>query len=349
MKIETEEKYYCMEPEKLIALATEYGFKKTKETFETDEYFTDIYSKFIKNRTCLRIRKKNNKYMESTYKGKSDSLLGQYCKLENNINASIENYKNYINLFSSLGYYSYVEVEKKRITYSLEEDSYQYSIMIDTLPEIGGFVEFEILTDQNKANKREIKKELENFIVKFSNLKLKEATEPYRDIVAKHKLTKITKGNSINCICVNLDGELLKYEKDFYKKYKDQMSKILGNHIIWGKYKNNKQLDINIDKLIIDYLDDLIFTNNELLVTMELMKQISYEKLFVTKVNPNFVKCFFNKMGLTINNILYVSNNDSLLTTLKKNKVSLEHAAIINHANFKENNSILLILINESK
>ena len=123
---------------------------------------------------------------------------------------------------------------------------------------------------------------------------------------------------------------------------------MLGNHITWGEYKNNKQLDINFDKLIIGYLDNLIFTNNELLVTMELLKQISYEKLFVTKVNPNFVKCFFNKMGLIVNNILYVSNNDSLLSTLKKNNVYLEHTALINHTNFKENNSLLLILINES-
>ena len=255
MKIETEEKYYCMEPEKLIALATEYGFKKMKETLETDEYFTDIYSKFIKNRTCLRIRKKNKKYMEITYKGKSDSLLGQYCKLENNIHANIEDYENYINLFSALGYYSYVEVKKKRITYSLEGDNYQYSIMIDTLPEIGGFVEFEILADQNKMSKKEVKKELENFVVKFNSLNLREATEPYRDIVAKYKVNKITKGNSISYLCINLDGELLKYEKDFYKKYKDQMSKILGSHSTWGEYKNNKQLNIKLDKRFVEMLE----------------------------------------------------------------------------------------------
>lgn len=349
MKIETEEKYYCMEPEKLIALATEYGFKKMKETLETDEYFTDIDSKFIKNRTCLRIRKKNNEYMEITYKGKSDSLLGQYCKLENNIHANIEDYENYINLFSALGYYSYVEVKKKRITYSLEGDNYQYSIMIDTLPEIGGFVEFEILADQNKMSKKEVKKELENFVVKFNSLNLREATEPYRDIVAKYKVNKITKGNSISYLCINLDGELLKYEKDFYKKYKDQMSKILESHITWGKYKNDKQLNIKLDKLIMEYLDNLIFTSNELLITMELLKQISYEKLFITKVNSEFAKCFFHKMGLTVNNILYISNNTSLSTILKKNKVSLEHTALINHTDFKENNSLLLILINESK
>ena len=176
--------------------------------------------------------------------------------------------------------------------------------MIDTLPEIGGFVEFEILADQNKMSKKEVKKELENFVVKFNSLNLREATEPYRDIVAKYKVNKITKGNSISYLCINLDGKLLKYEKEFYKQYKEQMAEMLGNHITWGEYKNNKQLDINFDKLIIDYLDNLIFTNNELLVTMELLKQISYEKLFVTKVNPNFVKCFFNKMGSNLFNDL---------------------------------------------
>ena len=61
---------------------------------EIDEYFTDIDSNFIKNRTCLRIRKNNNDNMEITYKGKSDSLLGCFCKLENNISVSKKDYNN---------------------------------------------------------------------------------------------------------------------------------------------------------------------------------------------------------------------------------------------------------------
>ena len=106
MRVETEEKYYCQKPENLIKIAKELNFKETEKEEEIDEYFTDINSNFIKNRTCLRIRKTNNKTMEITYKGKSDSLFGLFCKLENNVKANIEDYDNYVSLLSSLGYYS---------------------------------------------------------------------------------------------------------------------------------------------------------------------------------------------------------------------------------------------------
>ena len=48
IKVETEKKYYCLEPEKLIELALNLNFKQMKKIKETDEYFTDIDSNFIK-------------------------------------------------------------------------------------------------------------------------------------------------------------------------------------------------------------------------------------------------------------------------------------------------------------
>lgn len=228
MRVETEEKYYCQKPENLIKIAKELNFKETEKE-EIDEYFTDINSNFIKNRTCLRIRKTNNKTMEITYKGKSDSLFGLFCKLENNVKANIEDYDNYVSLLSSLGYYSYVEVVKNRLTYEMKNKNYKYSIMIDTLPEIGGFVEFEILSKKNENTKEELKKELSNFVSKFSELKLNEATRPYRDIVAGHIKQKLTKNKEILNLCINLDGELSRYEKFFSKNTKIKFQKYVVN------------------------------------------------------------------------------------------------------------------------
>ena len=99
ISVETESKYYCIEPEKLITCCETLGLKRIKSTIEQDEYFTDLNSTFIKNRTCLRIRKNNNNKMEITFKGKSLKLLGLYSKIENNINADIDQYENYIGLF----------------------------------------------------------------------------------------------------------------------------------------------------------------------------------------------------------------------------------------------------------
>ena len=117
IKVETEQKYYCFNPEKLIEKINELGFNELNKKSESDEYFTDINSEYIANRTCLRIRKTNNSKMEITFKGKSSSLLGKYCKLENNISADIGEYENFVNLFTSLGFYSYCEVIKERLTF----------------------------------------------------------------------------------------------------------------------------------------------------------------------------------------------------------------------------------------
>ena len=347
MKVETEEKYYCIEPENLIRIAEKLKFKPTFKQEEIDEYFTDIDSNFIKNRTCLRIRKTDNKTMEITYKGKSDSLLGLFCKLENNISTDINNYENYVNLFSSLGYYSYVEVIKKRLTYELTEDKYKYSIMIDTLSEIGGFVEFEIISEQEKSTKEELKKKLNNFVSKFSELKLKEATEPYRDIVAKHIKQKLVENKNILNLCINLDGELLKYEKEFFKKYKDEIAKKCHSNIKWGEYKKNSEIDKKIVPFVEEYLENLIFDGKELLVSIELLKKIKYAKYFFTKVNESFCKSFFNKLNIETDNILYIKNNETIMSLLNKNEIDIKKSILINNSNFKENNSLFFILINE--
>lgn len=347
MRVETEEKYYCMEPENLIKIAKELNFKEVRNEEETDEYFTDINSNFIKNRTCLRIRRTGNKTMEITYKGKSDSLLGLFCKLENNVKADINDYDNYVSLLSSLGYYSYVVVVKKRLTYELKDKNYKYSIMIDTLPEIGGFVEFEILSKQNTKSKNELKKELNNFVSKFSELKLKEATRPYRDIVAEHIKQKLVGNKEILNICINLDGELSRYEKDFFKKCKDQISKICGTNIKWGEYKKNLEIDKKLYPLVEDYLENLIFDSQGLLITAELLKKLPHTKYFFTKVNESFCKCFLKKLNIETSNILYIKNNDTISNTLKKNNISIKNSVIINGNDFKINNSQLLIMINE--
>ena len=59
IRVETEEKYYCLNPKKLIEQIKQLDFIELNNKIESDEYFTDINSEYIKNRTCLRIRKVN--------------------------------------------------------------------------------------------------------------------------------------------------------------------------------------------------------------------------------------------------------------------------------------------------
>jgi predicted adenylyl cyclase CyaB len=344
IKVETEEKYYCINPKKLIEKIKEYDFEELDTKTESDEYFTDIESEFIRNRTCLRVRKTNNEKMEVTFKGKSTSLLGQYCKLENNISSKIDEYNNFVSLFTSLGFYSYVEVVKERHTFTKTEGDYRYSIMIDKLPNIGGFVEFEIISEQD-AKREDLKIALRNFINKFSDIELKEETRPYRDVVADAIYCKYKTKNKMENIYVNLDDALVKYEKDFFKKYKDEISSAIGTNIKWGEYRKNDRIHSILEHFIDDYLDNLIFDSKELLVITELLDRSEYNIFYMTKINEVFYKHFFGKLNINIDDIIYIGeeNNSQLI---KKYNIDLNNSILLNAKDLKELISVLLVFEN---
>lgn len=347
MKIITDKKYYCLEPENFVKFAEFLGFKKVSQNNVVDEYFIDYDSKFIKNLNCLRIRKINNTNMYITYKGKSDQLLGKLHRFENNINASIFEYENYVNLFFSLGYYSYVVADKNKIVYELNDKKYKYIIRIDIIPEVGSFIMFEVDTGMSRIQKNELRIELNKFIDRFSGLKIKEFTSIYRDVVAKNLYNKMVGHNKKINLCLDLDQELLKYEKDFYKEYKDKISEVCGSNIKWGEYKKNASVDIKIKPLVEEYLEDLIFDKNQLLLTMGLLNNLDYKKYILTKVNETFFNCFFDKLGVKEKNVLYIRGNDTILNVLNKNNICIKESILINDNDLKKSNSLLFILINE--
>jgi predicted adenylyl cyclase CyaB len=343
IKVETEKKYYCIEPEKLMKIAETMGFKMVFEDIETDEYFTDLNLEYIKNRTCLRIRKNSNSSLEITYKGKSTSLLSQYCKLENNINTDLEYYENYINLFASLGFYSYVVLKKNRMTLKKKNDLYEYSIMIDKLENIGGFVEFEIASLNEKSNREELSQLLKKFTEKFQSLKLKEANDPYRDITANYIYNLEVLSRKEKAMYINIDSELEVYEKDFFKKYKEKISKEFNSNIKWSEYKKNLNIDRNIGNLIDEYLEHIIFNDNQLLVTFILLERIKYKKVFISKLNENFYCKLLLKMGIKLEEFICIKDL-SLTSYFKKNNIDITKFIIIDKKDVKSINNILLII-----
>lgn len=345
IKVETEQKYYCFNPEKLIEKINELGFNELNKKSESDEYFTDINSEYIANRTCLRIRKTNNSKMEITFKGKSSSLLGKYCKLENNISAYIGEYENFVNLFTSLGFYSYCEVIKERLTFEKYDDKYKYSIMIDSLPNIGGFVEFEILSEQENSTKDELNIALKKFVNAFVDLNLKEETRPYRDVVADYIYSKNCPKDKLEDIYVNIDEFILNYEKEFFKKYKDVIAKETNKSIKWGAFRKDKSLNGILINYIDQYLDNLIYDSKELLVAMQLLEMLPQKKHFITKTNEVFFTHFFGMLNIELDDVIF-TEEDSLNQVIKRNSIDLKHSMILNKKDLKEINSVLLIIMN---
>ena len=73
-RIEVEEKFFVYNIEEIEKIAKLNKFCIKDSFFENDEYFTDIDSNYIKNRTCLRLRNTNNDALELTFKGKSNEF-----------------------------------------------------------------------------------------------------------------------------------------------------------------------------------------------------------------------------------------------------------------------------------
>lgn len=346
IKVETEMKYYCMEPEKLISIANKLKeFKEVSNNYESDEYFTDVNSEFIKNRTCLRIRKKNNEDMEITFKGKSSSLLGSYCKIENNIKMDQKEYDSFTSFLASLGFYSYVIVKKERLTLSKKVKDLFYSIMIDKLPNIGGYVEFEIISNSNDYTKEELKNKLTEFIKEFSEIKLTEVNEPYRDIVAKSIYKKISNKSSKD-IYIDIDNILIPYEKDFYNKNKNKFKELTKTNIIWGYYKKNQTPEFRklILPLIKEYLDGFISDDKELLIMLELLNKVNYKPHLITKTNRDFSEELFKKLNYNID--IINSETGGIRQTFIKNNIKSTDVIYIKEDTIRNINSDLLVVIN---
>lgn len=345
IKVETEEKYCCLQPQRMLETIQELGFIEKENITESDEYFTDIDGKFIGNRTCLRIRKTNGERMEITFKGKSTSLLGKYCKLENNISANINEYDNYVKLFASLGYYSYVTVEKKRLTFEKKDLNYVYSIMLDKLNDVGEFVEFEIMAEQEDAKKEELDIALKKFVNNFSSFNLKEETKPYRDIVANNIYMHYSNKSNLENMYINIDNPLLDYEKDFFKKYKARISNDAGYCVKWNCFKRNRKLDNIVSNYVDEYLDNLILDSKEIFVLNDLLAKLQCTKYYITRANEIFFAHFFAKLSVKIPNVIYISN-ESMSHIIKNNSVDMHNSTILNTESLKEVISILLIIEN---
>lgn len=221
-RIEVEEKYFVGNLKLLEEIAISQQFKLDNSYIENDEYFTDIESKYIKNRTCLRLRNTDNKTLELTFKGKSNDFQENgYAKLERNIDLEIEQYDDVVEMLKNLGYYSYTIVNKNRKVYTKIVDKLNYNIMIDDIKGVGTFVEFEILSSNLNDSISEIKEKLNKFIEYFESVGLEEAKLPYRDFVANHLFSCINPNNMLTTI-------------------------FLGINDVSSKSKNNEEVNINI-------------------------------------------------------------------------------------------------------
>lgn len=302
--IEIEQKYYCNNYDELIKLLKEQDLIIKNKLEEIDEYFTDINSDFIKNRTCLRLRKSNNECLELTFKGKSKELSNNYAKYENNVKLNINDYDNIIEILNGMGYYSYCIVDKIRSTFSKEDDDIIYSAMIDNLNDIGTFVEFELLCKNKEKNMEILQEKLNDFVNNFSTLNLKSADMPYRDFVAYNTYKNILPKNSFEAILLDLDGTLINSEKKFFESF---------SKVIYDKYK----VEITLE----DY------ENNELKKNANLINSLKKQEIIPKDHSEeDIMQLVYNDYEEKFKELLAeneVSLNFELLKNIKKKNIKL--------------------------
>ena len=174
-----------LEVEETLKKIKEENFEFTKDITEEDTYFTDKDFNFIKDRVCLRTRKVNEDFLEITYKPKTDKTTEKYGKREVNLKIDPDDYNDAKYIIQELGYIKYVSFKKHRKIYSKTINRFKYSVMIDSIENIGDFIELEILAD-NEAEKELLQEELYKFIEKMECSNLRKKTKPYRDIVKEY-------------------------------------------------------------------------------------------------------------------------------------------------------------------
>ena len=350
-RIETEKKYFCINNDELLNEIEANKLKLVSKGKEIDEYFTDINSEYIRNRTCLRIRKTDDK-CEVTFKGKSNDFNNSFCKLESNYEIDEEKYEDIVNLFSNLGYYSYVIVNKSRYTYEIKEDKYCYSVMVDNIEDVGDFVEFELVCEEDDYDETELRNKLNSFIHRFSESILEEASLAYRDYVALKKYNDYVPKNTIKGIHLNLDSFLKNYEKTFYNYYKNIIKD--SKHIntkLQGFRENIYDIEEPQKEEIESYFDNIKIHDSKFIILFELLKQLKIKNMNIvlsTNCSEIFISEFLKKVFKTsiVDKIIYLNNNKAVYNELKKYEIDLNSYFNITKLDLKETNSLLLVIIN---
>ena len=318
-RLEIEQKFYFKDIKSLYDLLSKNNLtkKESENISDSDEYFTDIDSEYIKNRTCLRIRKTNNTNMEITFKGKSINFSNFYAKSENNINIDINDYSNLVDMLGSLGFYSYTTVTKSREVYNKIEDNIEYNVMIDKVEGIGSFIEFELLSDESIGIEN-LTNKLNQFIENFKSLNLEKAMLPYRDYSAK----------------------------TIYENYLKDKDTIIIDFDILFNAKNN----IDISSITKEGLASLT-SNYNTIANLELIKKI--KKLKKDNININFKITYNNQNNNNENNKIYllqILENLNLSNILKVDKLENDNSLLLTSNTIptiaKNLTQILLIYIN---
>ena len=199
--IKSKSKYVCKDSEKLKEFLLKEGFIYKSSNVRADEYYIDQDMEMLENDSCIRIRTINNKDIELLFDG---NVRGVSLEVKDKqlVHMDVSQRDFIAKFMTDLGYYKYVSMSILRETYIKKDKEHYYSINIDTIADIGEFIDYDIYTD---ANSSETEKKFDEFESKISECIGESIDKEYRDYISKLMYNKFLKGEFLNRILVELE------------------------------------------------------------------------------------------------------------------------------------------------
>lgn len=141
------------------------GAGQSQKSFQSDEYLNDPLRDFAKMDIALRIRQSDEQFF-LTFKGPN---LDSAAKIRNEIETRLVGAKEAEQIkqsFLGIGFYSVASVKKTRETMHLQWQDQQVEVCLDSVADVGDFVELEIVVE-NPEQKEQAKSALESLASKL--------------------------------------------------------------------------------------------------------------------------------------------------------------------------------------
>ena len=138
-----------------------------------------------------------------SFNGNIENVSSLDVKEADKVFLDIAEYGNIVSFLADLGYYKYVSINVLKETYVKKEKEYYYSISIDTIEEVGEFIDYDVYTEEDNEEKtNEVFKKFEETMNSClgEEVKLK-----YRDYSAQALFNTKLKGNYVKKILVELE------------------------------------------------------------------------------------------------------------------------------------------------
>ena len=259
--IKSKSKYECKDQDKLKDFLLKEGFIFKNSNIRVDEYYIDQDMEMLDNNSCIRIRTINNKDIELLFEGNIRGISQIEIQDKQLVHMDVSQ-RDYIAKFmTDIGYYKFVSMNILRETYIKKDKQYYYSINIDTIADIGEFIDYDIYTEENEES---VNKKFEAFEENIQDCIGKSLDCEYRDYISNLMYENKFKGEFLNRILVELEKVFEYIDLDNVEESIKENSTLLNLELIEQLEQKGIQVEIVYSNLTDEQIELLKNTLDKL-------------------------------------------------------------------------------------